>query len=531
MAPLQKFKEKTIDGIKYVQSKSDLQWYPKFLDDWKVQNQMDKAHKLKIQSTDPSDFRTYKAKDHRRTRYNGIPNLRRANVAIQFKASRQEIIDEYVRCRDDIVYFAENYCSIVHIDLGNIKMVPRPYQREMLEVADENRFSIFLLPRQLGKCLGYSTDINIRNRKTNEIVNMSIGEFHDMIKTCKFCNEDFETKSKKATCCGSERCVDERSRLYKKADAIRKIEKSRKACTEENKDDWVECKECGLRAGDLCSHISRVHKMSISEYQNKHGGGSELVNSANNLVRKADVIGRGADNHAYQHGGVFSPWSSKSKFHSLSGVRERHKKAIERSCAVPRSNNLQWWVDKGYSLEEAEIALKDRQTTFSLDKCIDKHGVDEGTRIWEERQEKWQDTLSSKSPEEIMEINRKKASGSNLVAMWRQDESLTSRGTFYAIRVSEDKVKLGITTRDIHTRWGEVRKNSLEHFTIEHETILESFRVERVLKRHFSSKSITKNEQVGNFGWTETFRIGLSDVWNAIDDLDIDMLFEEIRNG
>ncbi|CAL9954773.1 terminase large subunit [Vibrio phage D479] len=151
MAKQKKFKTKVEDGVEYSQSRIDREWYPTNMSDWKVQNRMDKAHKLKIQSTDPSDFKTYKAKDQRKTRYNNIPNLRRANCGIRFEASRQDIISEYVRCRDDIVYFAENYCSIVHIDLGNIKMVPRPYQKDMLKVADENRFSIFLLPRQLGK--------------------------------------------------------------------------------------------------------------------------------------------------------------------------------------------------------------------------------------------------------------------------------------------------------------------------------------------------------------------------------------------
>ncbi|AGN30028.1 terminase DNA packaging enzyme large subunit [Vibrio phage nt-1] len=146
-----KFKKKTINGIKYVQSNEDMQWYPRYLDDWKVLNRMDRAHKLKIQSTDPSDFKTYKDKSNRRSRYMNIPNLRRANAPIRFGASLDVIKAEYKKCRDDIVYFAENYCSIVHIDLGNIKMVPRPYQKEMLEVADRSRFSIFLLPRQLGK--------------------------------------------------------------------------------------------------------------------------------------------------------------------------------------------------------------------------------------------------------------------------------------------------------------------------------------------------------------------------------------------
>lgn len=146
-----KFNRKYINGIPWVQSNIDSEWYPGNLDDWKVINQMDKPNKLKIQSVDPSDFKTYKNKDDKRTRYNGIPNLRRANRQVSWGAPMEVIAEEYKKCRDDIEYFARNYCSIVHIDLGNIKMNPRPYQTDMLKIADDNRFSLFLLSRQLGK--------------------------------------------------------------------------------------------------------------------------------------------------------------------------------------------------------------------------------------------------------------------------------------------------------------------------------------------------------------------------------------------
>jgi hypothetical protein len=50
---------------------------------------------------------------------------------------------------------------------------------------------------------------------------------------------------------------------------------------------------------------------------------------------------------------------------------------------------LQYWINKGYTENEAKLILKDRQTTFSLEKCIKKYGEVEGTKKWVERQEKW----------------------------------------------------------------------------------------------------------------------------------------------
>jgi hypothetical protein len=51
---------------------------------------------------------------------------------------------------------------------------------------------------------------------------------------------------------------------------------------------------------------------------------------------------------------------------------------------------LEYWLKKcGGDAKLAKIMLKDRQTTFSLDKCIKKYGEVEGKKKWIDRQEKW----------------------------------------------------------------------------------------------------------------------------------------------
>jgi len=50
---------------------------------------------------------------------------------------------------------------------------------------------------------------------------------------------------------------------------------------------------------------------------------------------------------------------------------------------------LQYYLDRGYSLGESEILLKNRQTTFSMGICIEKYGEKEGKKRWIDRQEKW----------------------------------------------------------------------------------------------------------------------------------------------
>ena len=139
--------KKKIDefGMEWTQSEHDKKWYPtKFSDYLKING----IQKVDIQAKDSSNFATYKNKGNKKTRYNGNPNLKRAYI--QTKWTRQMLM-EWVKCRDDIVYFAETYCAITHIDYGTIKVQLRDYQREMLIEMHKNRMVACNLSRQLGK--------------------------------------------------------------------------------------------------------------------------------------------------------------------------------------------------------------------------------------------------------------------------------------------------------------------------------------------------------------------------------------------
>ena len=49
-------------------------------------------------------------------------------------------------------------------------------------------------------------------------------------------------------------------------------------------------------------------------------------------------------------------------------------------CTFDRK--IEYYLKKGLNEEEAKLALKERQTTFSLEKCIKKYGFEEGTKKW-----------------------------------------------------------------------------------------------------------------------------------------------------
>jgi hypothetical protein len=70
--------------------------------------------------------------------------------------------------------------------------------------------------------------------------------------------------------------------------------------------------------------------------------------------------------------------------------------------------NIESFKQKGYTIDEAKLKLRDMQTTFSLEKCISKHGEELGLIIFKNRQIKWQNTLNNKSKEEKDRINKSK---------------------------------------------------------------------------------------------------------------------------
>ena len=75
---------------------------------------------------------------------------------------------------------------------------------------------------------------------------------------------------------------------------------------------------------------------------------------------------------------------------------------------APNTNNTNYWINLGFSEEEARNKVKERQTTFSLKKCIERYGEKEGRLRFYERQQKWQQTLNAKPESEKIIIQLKK---------------------------------------------------------------------------------------------------------------------------
>ena len=80
--------------------------------------------------------------------YKGNPNLKAENVQVEFT---EEQISEYLKCKEDPVYFALKYIRIVSLDEGLIPFDMYDFQKDLIKNFHEQRFNIAKLPRQTGK--------------------------------------------------------------------------------------------------------------------------------------------------------------------------------------------------------------------------------------------------------------------------------------------------------------------------------------------------------------------------------------------
>jgi len=99
--------------------------------------------------------------------YLGNPNLKKANTPHEFT---EEQVIEFIKCKNDPVYFARNYIKIVSLDEGLTQFHPYDFQETLIKRFHENRFNICKMPRQTGKSttsVSYLLHYAVFNDSTN----------------------------------------------------------------------------------------------------------------------------------------------------------------------------------------------------------------------------------------------------------------------------------------------------------------------------------------------------------------------------
>src|SRR6476619_6174995 len=80
--------------------------------------------------------------------YRGNTQLKRVGVPIEWTP---ELLEEYMKCKNDVQYFCRKYMKVVHVDKGIVPFDMYNYQKDMVQSMTDHRFSIFACARQSGK--------------------------------------------------------------------------------------------------------------------------------------------------------------------------------------------------------------------------------------------------------------------------------------------------------------------------------------------------------------------------------------------
>lgn len=263
-------------------------------------------------------------------------------------------------------------------------------------------------------------------------------------KKCIICGKEFYNKVPTTkTCC--KECGKQATRLHI-------IEQKRLKSIEQFKDnpEAKTCRICGYMGLDLLPHITLGHKMPLEEYCKRFFCRPEDI-MAKSVHEKRSLAQKNStnpnkkrfsseNNPAKGHGGKYSPFSKN--FIGYEGLSEEEKQAKVLEVAKKandttnehqnRITKLEYYTSRGMTEEEARQALSERQRTFSLEKCIEKYGVEAGTKRWQERQELWQKNYKNQnfswiSQELFIEL----------------DKQLTDAGynftTYYAVKGKENE--------------------------------------------------------------------------------------------
>ena len=104
------------------------------------------------------------------------PKLKPAGTTIEWT---EDLLEEYEKCFNDPIYFAERYIKIVHPSKGLMPIKLFDYQKETIEAFINHDRIILTTGRQMGKCVALNTIVKVRNKKTGRIEEITIGELYE----------------------------------------------------------------------------------------------------------------------------------------------------------------------------------------------------------------------------------------------------------------------------------------------------------------------------------------------------------------
>jgi very-short-patch-repair endonuclease len=250
------------------------------------------------------------------------------------------------------------------------------------------------------------------------------------------------------------------------------------------------CQICQKEIYSFC-HLKKAHKIIFKEYYDK-------------FIKKNNegfciICGKEAKWHNKIHYGFYYDktcgdrkckkelslknlkntkqyWISKgfNENEALSKISQiqkiRNEKAVKKLYSLKKerkyfdSTSIEYWMNKGYSEEDAKEKRSERQKTFSKEKCIKKYGEKEGLKRWQERQNKWQNTLKNKPINEKIAIEKKRL---------KRNGYTVSKAEKKIINIIKKKYDIDLENQKVMLIFGKNKKYIYDFCLEDHKKIIE----------------------------------------------------------
>ena len=179
-------------------------------------------------------------------------------------------------------------------------------------------------------------------------------------------------------------------------------------------EELVMCRICGFASKNIAGkHIQVKHKISYDEYkkmfpdapvQSKNYIKSTTKNSGRYMKtdeskKVCSEMFKGENNPNHSSKTTEKERRSRSpyciEFTKYKDIEDKEKAVSDfiKSFKKVSPNQKSYWMNKGFSEEESILKISERQKTFTLEKCIEKYGEEKGINIFNDRQNKWYESL------------------------------------------------------------------------------------------------------------------------------------------
>jgi hypothetical protein len=177
--------------------------------------------------------------------------------------------------------------------------------------------------------------------------------------------------------------------------------------------DYITCKWCNYKVKRIYgTHIKNHHTdKTIKDYHTEFpdspvtcttdkqstskNSGKHMKDEKYRTLMSKKFKGVNNPNHksktSEEYRKTLSPFSKSFKGYEHVEDKEKAVSEFAKRALANRvtETNFEYWLKKTGSLDEAEKLHKERQRTFTLDRCIEKHGEFIGKEVWKKRQLKW----------------------------------------------------------------------------------------------------------------------------------------------